>query len=802
MFRARGFVPGGLDNGSGWFVEADAVPPKVVSSPTGLTNLAGTSATFTVQASGTPVLSYLWRKGGIPLNDGVNNVSGSRTPTLSLTNLTGANAGAYTVLVSSPFGTVTSAVANLSVVDPYITKQPVGSTNAAGTSVSFSVTAFGAPTISYQWLKYGTNLVAGGNLSGTRASTLTLSNVLGGDAGPYTVLVTGPYGQIISTAANLAVIDPFITNQPVSLQINAGQPAVFSVGVAGTAPLKYQWRDNGTNIAGATTATLSLPSAQRTDIGNYDVVITNHFGKTISALAALTVNLAVVDSWNPGADKSVSAIAQQTDGKLLVGGGFGFLSGQVRQGLARLNTDGSLDSSFSPGAGSSVNALAVQTDDKILVGGQFTTLAGQSCTNLGRLNTDATLDTTFNPGLNGSVMALSIQADGKILVGGQFSMASGQPCNNLARLNSDGTLDTAFSPAPNNAVFALAVQPDGKILAGGVFTGLGGQPCSYIGRLNADGTLDTGFSAAASSWVYCLALQPDGNIVAGGVFTVLDGQTRWCIGRLKADGSLDASFNPNSNSTNATDLVYCLALQADGKILVGGRFTILGPQPRRNLGRVNRDGSLDNTFNPGVNGPLSALALQTDGSVVVGGSFATLGGQSRSQVGRLLPTDPAINFLSFDGTTITWDRGGTSPEVSLPTFQTYIEDTGWIDLGAVQRLTNGWQLTGLGLDPSALILARGYVAGTDSSCWFLERSVPLMPLAPPTILRDASFGFQANQFGFNVAGTLGQSVMVEVSTNLVNWTSLTNLTLGSGPFFFSDPNVPGFPLRFYRARGQ
>ncbi|MGO8676782.1 MAG: immunoglobulin domain-containing protein [Limisphaerales bacterium] len=805
MLRARGFVPGGLFNGSGWFVESDSASPVLVKSPVSSTNLAGTSVAFSVQASGTPVLSYTWRrttiKGTFTLTDG-GNVSGSATATLSLTNLSGLDSGAYTALISSPFGAVTSAVATLTVLDPYISKQPVGSTNVAGSPASFSVSAAGASPITYQWLKNGTNLVQGTNLSGVTSSTMTVKSVLGGDAGAYTVLVTDPYGQVLSTAANLVVVDPVITNQPVSLQVNAGQLAVFNVGVAGTAPIAYQWRQNGTNIVGATMAALSIPSPQRTDIGNYDVVVTNHFGKTTSSLASLTVNLVLVDSWNPGADNSVSAIIQQSDGKLLVGGDFGSVSGQPRLGLARLNTDGSLDGSFNPGADNSVSALALQTDDKTLVGGQFANLAGQPCGFLGRLNTDATLDSTFTPALNGRVLSLSIQPDGKILVGGEFTTVGGQPYPYLARLNSDGTLDTAFAPAPDNAVLALAVQPDGKVLVGGVFTGLGGQSCSYIGRLNTDGTLDSSFTSSANSWVYSLALQPDGNILAGGVFTVLDGQTRWCIGRLKTDGSLDATFNPNAHVSLSPYLVYCVGLQADGKVLVGGNFTTLGPETRRYLGRLNPDGSLDDTFNPGADGQVSVLALQSDGSVVAGGSFATLGGQPRSQVGRLLPTDPAINFLSFDGSTITWQRGGTSPEVWLPTFQTYIDGTGWIDLGAVQRITNGWQLTGLGLDPSALILAQGYVAGSGPSCWFVEQSLPLIPLSPPTILRDASFGFQSNQFGFNVSGTVGQNVLVETSTNLVNWTSLTNFTLGSGLFFFSDPNASGYPVRFYRATGQ
>jgi uncharacterized delta-60 repeat protein len=445
----------------------------------------------------------------------------------------------------------------------------------------------------------------------------------------------------------------------------------------------------------------------------------------------------------------------------------------------------------------------LQTDDKLLVGGQFSTLAGQPCSFLGRLNTDASLDTTFTPVLDGRVLALAIQPDGKILAGGSFATVDGKSRAHLARLYPDGTLDASFAPAPDNDVLALAVQPDGAIVAGGVFTALGGQSCSCLGRLNADdGSLDSTFSSSANSWVYSLALQPDGKVLAGGVFTLLDGQPSWCIGRLNANGTLDTNFLANANVSLSPYLVYSLALQADGKVLLGGDFAALNGQPRKSLGRLNPNGTLDDSFNPGADGPVSALALQTDGSLLAGGSFANLDGQPRSQLGRLLPTDPAINFLSFDGSTIAWERGGTSPEVWLPTFQTYVDGTGWVDLGAVLRVTNGWQLTGLSLDPNALILAQAYVAGSGPSCWFVEQSLPLIPLSPPAILRDVNFGFQANQFGFDVSGTIGQSVVVQASTDLSNWTTLTNFTLGSGPFFFADPNASNFPIRFYRVTGQ
>ena len=116
-----------------------------------------------------------------------------------------------------------------------------------------------------------------------------------------------------------------------------------------------------------------------------------------------------------------------------------------------------------------------------------------------------------------------------------------------------------FDPGANGNVFATVVQPDGKILVGGAFTMLGGGGTgttarNHIGRLNADGSLDfAGFNPGANDRrVRHLAVQPDGKILVGGAFTTLGGggtgtTTRNRIGRLNADGSLDASFNPGAN---------------------------------------------------------------------------------------------------------------------------------------------------------------------------------------------------------------------------------------------------------------
>ena len=169
----------------------------------------------------------------------------------------------------------------------------------------------------------------------------------------------------------------------------------------------------------------------------------------------------------------------------------------------------------------------------------------------------------FNPGANNSVHALAVQPDGKIVVGGDFTMLAGGGAgttarNRIARLNPDGSLDPAFNPGADASVLALAVQSDGKILVGGNFTTLGGGGTGTtarhrIARLLPDGTLDATFNPGANNTVWTLAIQPDGKIVVGGFFTMLGGgatgtTTRHRIGRLNANGTLDTTFNPGASN--------------------------------------------------------------------------------------------------------------------------------------------------------------------------------------------------------------------------------------------------------------
>jgi uncharacterized delta-60 repeat protein len=481
------------------------------------------------------------------------------------------------------------------------------------------------------------------------------------------------------------------------------------------------------------------------------------------------------DDFDPGCDGIVRSLAVQANGKVLVGGQFTTLGGQVRNSIGRLNADGILDSSFNPGVdgpgGPQVYSLAVQTDGKILVAGDFSSLGGQRRTNIGRLNADGSVDGGFNPNANSRILSQALQADGKILVGGSFVTLGGQTRNRIGRLNRDGSLDNSFNPGANAEVDCLAVQPDGKILVCGSFTNLSGQACSYIGRLNANGSFDTSFKRDANytNKVYSVALQADGKILLGGGHTTLLGPDEYCIHRLNADGSLDSSFNRRGHGT-----VHSLATQADGKVLAGGYFYMLVFQPLH-IGRFNADGSLDSSFNASVvPNDVFSLGLQADGKVLVGGLFFTLDGQPREHIGRLNNNTSATQDLTYDGSKLLWRRGGTNPEVWRTTFEVSTNGQDWIFSAAGSRVPNGWQLSPIALPERCTVRTRGFTTGGqgNGSSWFVES---LWQLPRPRLGIDK---VAERVFTLSLFGNIGERLELRTATNSGGpWGAVQSFTL-------------------------
>lgn len=396
-----------------------------------------------------------------------------------------------------------------------------------------------------------------------------------------------------------------------------------------------------------------------------------------------------------GFSGNVNNIAIQNDGKIIVGGNFSSYNGAVKVGIIRLNSNGSVDNGFNVGTGfnSAVNTIAIQSDGKILVGGEFTNYQGVTENRIIRLNSDGSKDISFNAGIgfNNVVNTIKLKSNGKILVGGRFFNYQGQAQNRIIQLNSDGSKDTSFSIGNgfNDGVTTIAIQNDEKILVGGEFinyqgvtenriirlnsdgskdtgflTGSGfSSPINtiiiqsndkilsgghfyyyngsqkYIVRLNSDGTKDTSFSIGDgfNGGIRSIVEQNDGKIIIGGGFDGYRGITENKIIRLNSDGSKDISFN--SGTGFSSTLVTSIALQNDGKILVGGNFSTYQGIVENRIIRLNSDGSKDTSFNSGTgfNGDVWSIAIQNDGKILIGGSFSTYKGITENRIIRLNP---------------------------------------------------------------------------------------------------------------------------------------------------------------------
>jgi uncharacterized delta-60 repeat protein len=295
-------------------------------------------------------------------------------------------------------------------------------------------------------------------------------------------------------------------------------------------------------------------------------------------------------------------------------------------------------------------SLVIQPDGKILLGGHCDSGSGWDFC-IARFNSNGTLDTTFGTGGKliqdiGTALdfghSLVIQPDGKILLGGYCQISYSRFC--IARFNSEGTIDTTFGSSGKviqnigsfygDLGYSLAIQPDGKILLGGSCDN-GSNFDFCIARFNSDGTLDTTFGSigeaiqpigSAGDHGYSLAIQTDGKILLGGSCGSglnLD----FCIARFNSNGTLDTSFGSSGKVIQPLGSSYnigkSLAIQPDGKILLGGSCNY-----KFCIARFNSNGTLDTTF--GSSGKViqpigsdsdwgSSLTIQPDGKILLGG---------------------------------------------------------------------------------------------------------------------------------------------------------------------------------------
>ena len=411
----------------------------------------------------------------------------------------------------------------------------------------------------------------------------------------------------------------------------------------------------------------------------------------------------------PKGYSDVWALGIRTDGSLLAGGNFIQRDGIVDQGfypgLCHLSTPfQSLDQTFKPivGGQADVRAIALQADGKIIIGGIFYRINGNVQWGLGRLNHDGTFDATLtSPGtLAGSVSALLSPSNGSIPVAGAFSfvedgyivsrnelvllsetgaemfsqylntgnemawypdnkvVVATQWSPGIKRFNNDLSEDANFQPGTGisnsqqpdfefDRANAVAIQPDGKILLAGSFSSFSGLAADDIIRLNADGSRDNTFTSpgfTVSNFrheIFSIAIQSDGKILPAGRFSSVGGVLCPTVTRLNPDGTRDETFNSPFANSGAT--AYSIRIQADGKILVGGAMQIVeGNKIYNSLIRMNPNGSRDTSFNASLTGTVRCIVTKDD-MILAGGSFEAADGIARQGLVRY---QPELHYVS------------------------------------------------------------------------------------------------------------------------------------------------------------
>ena len=603
------------------------------------------------------------------------------------------------------------------------------------------------PVADYRWFMVTNGL--GGRVGTNQFFTLlptTVTNVT-----TYFVVASNLLGQSTST---VVFAQPLLAILPITQRTNSillGGSGTLSVNATGTTAISYQWRFNGTNLDGANGATLVLNNATTNASGLYTVVACNAWGCLTSA-PPITVRVLRPGTIDPAAFVTSLTgewdLARQPDGRLLgIGGG-------IYPTLYRAQTNGSYDTNF-----------YVKPPE---LGGTW------SWWRSGFFDQEGP-------------RTLLLEPDGRIVVGGNFTRfltnypTGGQGYfGKMVRLNANGTFDPTFNVGGGpdaGSISSLLRQPDGQLIAAGGFNTFNGLGRTNLVRLNPDGSVDGTFARQTFAYgtdynnpagIAALALQPDGKILAGGSWQRVSGQDRPILIRLNTNGTLDETFavlrRKDGSSTwpaNGFCSVSSIALLPSGKILIAGN----GLRPAQTgydnnaIFQLNADGTVDTNFVAQATGGITvstAVAVQSDGKILLAGS---------PTVNRFLPTGAADPDWLFDPVL----ANGTFANAPCSTSRILLEPGG----------------------------ATALMAGNYGIRRILLRTDTGAP-TPPNFPSGSAVFLPNGQFGFTTCGQPGQSLVIEASTNLVNWTSLSTNSSATGCIDFIDPEAPLIPNRFYR----
>jgi uncharacterized delta-60 repeat protein len=494
----------------------------------------------------------------------------------------------------------------------------------------------------------------------------------------------------------------------------------------------------------------------------------------VNHVARLNTDGTLDTSFYPDPDSDILSIAVQSNGQIVVGGtqtSFAVnaaTTGLVRNYIGRINADGSIDTAFNPDANALVNSVTLLANQHILVGGSFTTLQPNGAASptyvdhLALLNPDGTLDTSLSVGANatmtGQVQAFAQQPNGQVIVAGSFGKIDGSQSPFYVRLNGDATIDTTYNSGVDGPVNAVAVLPNGASTQ---------TPTNSGVWLNPSGLIRYSYSAASNGEIVCSALQADGKVLIGGLFSSFGGDTALQnLVRLNTDGSVDTTFAPVIGG-----VVSAIVIQADGKIVIGGGFTYVNAVNNAFLARLNADGTTDTTYAPQPNLQVLCLALQSDGKVVAGGDFTLMTPPNATVASSL-------NFLARLNTDGTIDTA-FNPDLNGPAYCVALTSTGQILVGgAFTMITPNAGATAYNVQNFARLNADGTV---DTKFY----PDPNAPVASVAVLPNgqvlAAGTFTAWEQNANVTGVTPGNIVTSNYVTRVNTDGTVDTSFAPNP---------------------
>jgi uncharacterized delta-60 repeat protein len=729
--RARGRTAVGRGNGSSGYLEqtfdfVNSPPTDIILTPPSIVEnnspnaVVGTLATS--DANTGDFFTYSLAAGGA--DNGVFTLVGN---TLRLTTVADfATQSSYSIRIRSTDAGGLSFEKNhtVQVLPPLpvvSSVSPEGGGTQGGTAITITGGNFRTPaSVSIG----GVNATSVTVVNATTITAVTQANV----AGSFPVRVTTPGGVSTDETPFTYVTTPAITGiSPATGTFAGGTTATLSgQGFTGVSSVRFGGVE-ATLVSVTPTAITVITPPHPAGVVDVELIAPLVSGTAENLYTYLIPPPGEVEPLNANIVGSiVLATAVQPDGKTLIAGNFTEVLGATRRHLVRINADGTLDAAFDPNPDGPVTSVVVAPGGDILLGGQFTSLQPNGAPSatprkrLARIHADGTLDPGFDPNANGTVNCIVPQPDGRILIAGTFNslQPNGAPApvtrNRVARLEASGAVDTSFDPNANDEVKSLAIDAQGRVLLGGAFTTL--QPSgaasaatrNHAARVNADGSLDATFDPNPNGAVHVVAVQADGRVLLGGAFT----SPRNRLARVLDTGALDTAFAPDADTA-----VHTLALQADGRILFGGAFT----SPRNRVARLNPDGTLDATFDPNPDNTVFSVALEADGRVLLGGFFNSLQPNGtgtpvdRDYFVRLANDTATQSLTTPDTARVLWTRGGSAPDFSSVAFESSTDGgSTWSPLfGVASRVgtTANWELTGTSFPPSGQLRALGRATG-------------------------------------------------------------------------------------------